>query len=944
MTALHSGTKLGRYEILSQIGAGGMGEVYQATDAQLNRPVALKFLHADVAADQKRMQRFIQEARAASALNHPNILTVYDIGQTEDGTRFFATEFVNGVTLREHMRRQRLKPGEVLDICIQVASALVAAHQAGIVHRDIKPENIMLRADGYVKVLDFGLAKLAGRAGSSIDTEAATQALVQTDPGAVMGTVAYMSPEQARGEDVDPRTDIWSLGVVLYEMLTGQVPFSGKSVSHTIVAILDEEPAPLARYMTEAPEALQEIVTDALTKDRDARYQTAKQMLAKLQRLRKRLEAGARLDISVTPDSTSRGSEDPVQSASTIGVTSRGGPQSTVSMSQLTTAQTADAARTVPGSSSAEYVAGRIKEHKMGITLALVLLVTVLAGAGYVIYRFTARPNQPPLSFQSAKITRLTTTGKATNAAISPNGKFVVHVQDDGGQQSLWMRQTVTQSNVQIATPAPVSYDSLAFSPDGDFVYYSVSGQQYPERVLFRIPTLGGAPMKILENLDADVISFSPDGGQFAFVRRADGKEISLMIANADGSNERELASVKNPPESLGSPAWSPDGKKIVYGVLNYDSNDEAVYEVQVADGATKQLSPQRWFRVVGLSWMSDGNSLLMLASAEQKFVYQIWQFSYPGAEAHRLTNDLDDYEFMMLTADSKSLAVVKTTWQSNIWVAPMGDAANARLVTSGSGKADLSPAWAPDGSIVYSSNASGNEDLWIVGADGSNQKQLTANSRINRLPTVSPDGRYILFLSDRNGVPHLWRMNLDGSDQRQLTNGALGESESQFSPDGHWIVYRTAQSKERTLWKIASDGSGVPTAISDKESSSPTISPDGKLIAYFFKEAAGAPRRIAVADFASGALIKSFDLSPFSDIPLCWTPNGRALAFVETKNGISNIVAQPIDGGQPKSLTDLKADRIFWFSFSRDGKRIALSRGTQSSDVVLIKDFAKGD
>src|ERR1044071_9031278 len=306
---IEAGTRVGKYEIQSLVGEGGMGRVYRALDTELRRPVALKFLPAEVAADPRRLERFGREALAASALNHPHIVTVYDIGQTEDGRRFFATEFVDGATLRAHMKEHRLKLGEVLDLVAQVAAALVEAHGQGIVHRDVKPENVMVRRDGYVKVLDFGLAKLTGGpAASSVDTEAATQALAPTGAGTVLGTVTYMSPEQARGEEVDARTDVWSLGVVLYEMLTGHVPFRGKSASHTLVAIQDEEPPPLSQYLPEVPDLLQEIVADALSKDREARL-TTRQMLAKLQRLKRRVDAGAHLDHSVPPGASSPGLE-----------------------------------------------------------------------------------------------------------------------------------------------------------------------------------------------------------------------------------------------------------------------------------------------------------------------------------------------------------------------------------------------------------------------------------------------------------------------------------------------------------------------------------------------------------------------------------------------------------------------------------------------------------
>jgi TolB protein len=510
-------------------------------------------------------------------------------------------------------------------------------------------------------------------------------------------------------------------------------------------------------------------------------------------------------------------------------------------------------------------------------------------------------------------------------------------VQDDGGQQSLWTRQVATQSNVEIVAPAAVTFDSLTFSPDGNYIYYSVSSQDIPQRALFQAPTLGGAPKKVLENLDSrDTISFSPDGKQFAFIRDDVGKEFALMIANADGTGERKLVAHKNPPESIGYPAWSPDGKIIAYMVLNHDTNDQTVVGARVADGSTKPLTSQRWFRISALAWLADGSGLLMLATPQQQFVRQIWQLSYPEGEAHRLTNDLNDYGGMSLTADSNTLAVVKSETQSNVWVAPAGDASRARPVTSGAGKVGVEVAFSPDGGrIVYSSSASGDEDIWMVNADGSDPRQLTANARVNGYPAVSPDGRSIVFFSDRSGGPHIWRMNIDGSDQRQLTNGS-GEQSPQFSPDGRWVVYRKSFGKA-TVWKAPADG-GEPVQLSDKYSTHPTVSPDSKLVAYFYRDE-NTPWRIAVASLEGGEPLKTFDLPTTFDRSLHWTTDGRAVAYVDTKKGVSNIVAQPLDGGAPKQLTDFKADRIFWFDFSRDGKQLALSRGAQTSDVLLISD-----
>ncbi len=327
---LSEGTHMGRYEIRSHIGAGGMGEVYLAWDAELQRFVALKVIATDVALDQQRMSRFVQEARAASGLNHPNIITIHEIGYA-DATRFIATEFIDGVTLRERMRGKRLEIGEALEVAMQVASALSAAHAAGIVHRDIKPENIMLRRDGYVKVLDFGLAKLTDKSSGTraVNSQIETEAKVHTNPGVLMGTVLYMSPEQARGLEVDARTDIWSTGVVLYEMLTGQWPFEGETASDVIASILKTEPPRLTGLAPEIPDELERIVTKSLRKQRDERYQTASDLVLDLRRLKQRLEIEVEVERRLTPEESRDRGE-----------TSRGGMHSNAAQSAVTIIET----------------------------------------------------------------------------------------------------------------------------------------------------------------------------------------------------------------------------------------------------------------------------------------------------------------------------------------------------------------------------------------------------------------------------------------------------------------------------------------------------------------------------------------------------------------------------------------------------------------------------
>lgn len=364
------GTRFGRYEIRSPIGAGGMGEVYLAEDTQLDRTVALKVLPANIASDQQRMQRFIQEAKAASALNHPNILTIYGIGEA-DAACFIATEYIDGVTVRERVLKESIELSDVLEIGIQVASALVAAHEAGIIHRDIKPENIMVRRDGYIKVLDFGLAKLTEKASSRKQGDVST--LLETDPGVVMGTIVYMSPEQARGMTVDGRSDVWSLGVVLYEMIAGRKPFEGETKSDVISLILQKEPPPLARFAPNIPAEMERIVMKALTKDTEERYQGVKDLLIDLRRLKHRLE----VDAEIERTGMSGGS------GATALATSGGQVVPATSLNQSARTDEAGLARPT---SSAEYIVGEIKQHKRWIIPAAAALFIAAAALIYFLF------------------------------------------------------------------------------------------------------------------------------------------------------------------------------------------------------------------------------------------------------------------------------------------------------------------------------------------------------------------------------------------------------------------------------------------------------------------------------------------------------------------------------------------------------------------------------
>ncbi len=941
--AIATGTRLGRYEIRSQIGAGGMGEVYLAQDTKLDRTVALKILPSGVASDQARMRRFIQEARAASGLSHPNVAHIYEIEEM-DGHHFIAMEHIEGETLRRRLTHTRLELTEALDIALQVAAALSAAHTAGIVHRDIKPENIMLRTDGYAKVLDFGLAKLTDKQRDATDTEAPTRALVNTDPGMVMGTAAYMSPEQARGQEIDARTDVWSLGVVLYEMIAGRNPFEGSSVSDVISAILGKEPPPLARYSRDVPEALEMIVQTTLTKDKEERYHSIKEMMGALRRIKQRLDAAAEIERSAPPDRE--------QMHESLSLKSGGAGGSSPSQRAVSTAPEIGRTLQIENShtaSSAEYLVTEIKRHKTGIVFALLGLVFISAALVLGLYFFAWRKSSDQTarttnSRSSMKIIRLTTSGKVRHAAVSPDGKYVIYSVQDGGQESLWMRQVATSSNAQIVPPAKISLGRQTFSPDGNYVYYPARDESNPSGALFQVATLGGVPRKILSNIESP-ITFSPDGSRIAFVRNdtAATGEDQLIVANADGTNERKLAARKGDAFfNYGGLAWSPDGKVIACPAGSYRGGfHQLVLAIDAETGEQREFSSKKYGDTGRISWLADGSGMVINANEPGGFFNQIWLISYPGGEARLITHDLNYYSGTSLTADSRSLVTVQRDETSNIWVAPANDMTRGRQVTSGKLEGQTNLAWTPDEKIVFVSTQSGNMDIWIMNADGTNQKQLTTGPQIDQSPAVSPDGRYIVFSSERAGFPSLWRMDVDGGNLKQLTSNQEDYG-PQVTPDGQWILFRSWRTGRQTLWKMPVDG-GDPVQVSDLFVVGQSISPDGKLIACIqIDEKPNMPTRLVILPFAGGTPVKSFDLPPTVQerTSARWTPDGSAVTLLDFRTGTPNLWSQPLDGGPMKQLTDFKPDGVSSREWSGDGKLVALTRGTFTSDVVLISDF----
>jgi len=927
--SLAPGTKLGRYEIRSKLGEGGMGEVYLSRDTQLDRDIALKVLTAEVARDPQRLHRFLQEARAASALSHPNVAHIYEIGEA-GGTHFIAMEYIEGEQLDRRIATQPLAMTQLLEIAIQIADALDEAHAKGITHRDIKSANVMITSRGRVKVLDFGLAKLAGPSSATHTSDSEMATRVKTSPGVVMGTVNYMSPEQALGREVDHRSDIFSFGVVLYEMATGQLPFTGNTVTETIDRITHAQPQAIARLNYDVPAELEIIVKKALRKEREERYQTIHDLLIDLKDLKRETDVASSLERSVPPPELTGKETVNYSAAQMSGILQQTGISPAMSTAEVSTA---------PSASSAEYVVNQIKSHKKAFALTAVVSVVVLAGIGFAIYKFVTRNRTNVISLEAAEFTRLTTTGNATGAAISPDGKWLVHVQDDGEQKSLWLRQVaVANSNTQIVPPAPVRFFGVAFSPDGNYVYYAVREGNQDTGTLYQVPVLGGTPRKLFTGIKS-CISFSPDGKQIAYFDFYEDED-RLMIGNADGSGQRQLA-MRHGDEyffqgDFSAVSWSPDGRTIATPVALTSQNFMSVATVSVATGEVKFLTPRRWNLVRQAVWF-NADTILTTAAERAGEAFSIWQVSYPSGAVAKLTNDLNSYPTISLTSDSASIAAVMTELNNNIWVMPAFDVARAKQVTQGRNLVG-NPAFTSDGKLIYPLKQPVGGDLYLLDLANGTRKQLTANAGDNFWPSVSADGRYIVFMSDRTGTLHIWRMDIDGGNLKQLTDHH-DEEVPDISPDSQWVVYEMYLNKS-TIWKVGIDG-GQPMEITDKYSEKPVFSPDGKQIACLYLAQPAGSQTLAILPSEGGEPIKTLPFTgPITN--LRWTVDGRALVYGMTRNGVTNLWAQPTDGSPPKQLTNFASERIFSFDFSRDGKQVALSRGTETSDVVLISNFKR--
>jgi Tol biopolymer transport system component/predicted Ser/Thr protein kinase len=873
------GCEVGNYKIEKLLGAGGMGEVYLAAESRLNRRVALKILPPEFVADAERVVRFEREARAVSALNHPNLVTIHDLGSL-DGLHYIAMEYVEGRTLRE-LAGGRLKLKEILSVVAQAAEALAAAHRAGVVHRDVKPENIMVRADGYVKVLDFGLAKL-------LEAPAGGGASAETQAGAVMGTLPYMSPEQAAGEPLDARTDVWSLGVVLYELATGRKPFAGGDRRATVNAILSDEPAPATEAAAELPQGLDHVLSKALEKDRELRYQTASDLRADLKRLGREIDSSPSLSLSGRRSSGVRRAAAPPRTR----------------------------APSVP------VIAG--------------LLFVVVAGAFAGWLYLKSRGDGPDWS-RATHLQLSDQAGTEFFPSLAPDGKTFVYNSDQSGNFDLYLQRVGGKNPTNLTKDSAADDSQPAFSPDGERIAFR------SEREPAGVYVMGATGENLRLAAEGGFHpSWSPDGKEIAYSTM--GRDVpdvrnnvpsQIRIVNVESGAKRLLCEM-----DAMQPAWSPHGARVAFWFMPTSVGRSDVATVPSAGGepvvVTKDATTN-WNPV----WSPDGRYLYFVSDKSGSMSF--WRVRVEE-ETGRVLSEPEAVgtpskfsSHLGFSRDGRRMIYVQTDNQSNIQAADF----DARLekvigephwVTRGD-RVVVRPELSPDGrQFVMRVPRRTQDDIALVNRDGTNWRDLTDDKYFDRYPRWSPDGKRVAFVSDRSGIYEIWTMDAEGTNLRQLSfDSPPSPSFPIWSPDGARLLFR----KERKYfildlgktWEAQTPAQLPPPPTEGAFFVVWDWSPDGKKLCGRFEGPNGSG--LGYYSFETGRYEK---LSDINALP-AWLPDSRRLVFAhEGKAYIADTSTKKV-----RELLARPPEQIRSVAVSRDGRLLYYTLLSSESDIWLL-------
>jgi serine/threonine protein kinase/dipeptidyl aminopeptidase/acylaminoacyl peptidase len=869
---------IGPYRILSRLGVGGMGEIFLAEDTKLRRNVAIKTLSTVFDSDDSFLRRFRNEARAAAKLNHPNVATVYMVDE-HNGRPFIALEYVHGKTLDELIPEDGVELITFVGWFVTISEALGHAHDHGIVHRDIKPGNIMVADDGKVKILDFGLACFDPSSDLASDSQADL-----THAGQILGTPSYMSPEQARGEDVDQRSDIFSLGVVMYEALTGKRPFKGDSNAEIVSNLLKSEPRPVIEAKPGVPEELSILISRCLRKRRHERPQSMYEIRDVL--------AGI-APVTTTP--------------------------SFRSLSQRFYRQ---------------MPSGRVWPNLVGAALALAI---GLLGWLY----FSQDPDAPPPKLANLTIRRLSQSNNVVFAAITPDGKSIVfNTVEEDGNRALWIRRVDDRNALQLVESQPVQYwGGLTVNADTSQVYYITANRAGVSSTMYRVSALGGPPRKLAESVN-DLGALSADGKRILFVRYL--PQLRIVSANADdGSDERVIVEEEFNNTSYRDPQYSVDGKEIYYARMERLDGVEwwQLLKIPAAGGPATVIIPKRRERISEIAVLSDGTGLIINGADPASNLSQLFYVSLPGGKLTRLTNDLNSYFGVSVDRGGNAIVAAQRYDECRIWVGDVANLAESRSVTP-EPIVFRQAEWTPDNRIVYDA-LDGIPHIWIMDADGKNRQQLTPNGSSDQHPRVSPDGRYVVFTSNRNGRDQIWRMNIDGSNQILLTDIEGAATAARLTPDGEMVYFYWMVGNNLKMGKVPLTGGDV-TEMERLSESEWAISPDGSRIAYVIRPSAAHPGNLAILRLDSPTPEMVLDLSPI--YLLKWRPDGQALYLRERDGGenpYSSIVEYDLATKKKSLFLSTAPDYVIDLSFSRDGKRAAIVRGRLSTDAVILTQAA---